>query len=88
MRDPTFSSARELAAAIQKGRASALEVLDAHLARIVKVNRTLNAVVSLDVDHARERARQADAALARGEIRGPLHGVPMTLKDGHDVAGL
>ena len=41
-----------------------------------------------DVDSARERARQADAALARGEVWGPLHGVPMTCKESFDVAGL
>ena len=48
----------------------------------------LNAIVTLDTDGARKRAQAADAALARGEVWGPLHGVPFTLKDMHPVAGL
>jgi amidase len=67
---------------------SAVEVLDAHLKRIERDNPTLNAVVSLETDSARERAVRADKALARGEVWGRLHGVPMTLKDCHDVAGM
>src|SRR5439155_21080992 len=55
---------------------------------IARWSSTLNAVVSLDTDGARQRAAAADAAFARGESWGPLHGVPMTLKDAHDVAGL
>ena len=64
------------------------EVLEAHLARIERRNPALNAVVSLDVERARKLARKSQAALDRGAVMGPLHGVPMTLKDGHDVAGL
>lgn len=67
---------------------SASEALEAHLERIEKRNSALHAVVSLDPDRARRLARDADAALRRGEVRGPLHGVPMTLKDAHDIAGL
>jgi amidase len=48
----------------------------------------LNAIVFADMDRARARAREADAALARGEIWGPLHGVPMTIKESYDVAGM
>ena len=81
-------SATELARRLRERRCSAVEALDAHLARIGTRNPTLNAVVSLDAERARERAVAADRALERGEHWGPLHGVPMTLKDGHEVAGL
>jgi len=86
--DIVFSSTTGLAAAIRARRVSAAEVLDAHLAQIGAHNPALNAVVTLDADGARERAREADAALARGEVRGPLHGVPFTLKDAHATAGM
>jgi amidase len=80
--------AGELARRIAIRELSAVEVLDAHLARIERRNGELNAVVSLDIAAARRQAEAADVALARGEVRGPLHGVPLTLKDGNDVAGL
>ncbi len=80
--------ARELARRIARREVSAVEVLDAHLARIEQRNTALNAVVSLDIDAARRQADAADAALARGAVSVPLHGVPITLKDGNDVAGL
>jgi amidase len=80
--------ARELARRIAGRELSAVEALDAHLARIERRNPELNAVVSLDIEAARRQAEGADLALARGEVRGPLHGVPITLKDGNDVAGL
>jgi amidase len=63
-------------------------VLQAHLAQIARDNPALNAVITLDVEGAEQRAREADAALARGEIWGPLHGVPFTLKDAHATAGM
>jgi amidase len=85
---PCELPARVLARRLRRRELSAVEALDAHLERIDKHNPTLNAVVSLDAERARQRAVAADAALARGEPVGPLHGVPMTLKDGHDVAGL
>jgi amidase len=81
-------SARELARRIACRELSAAEALAAVLARIERRNPELNAVVSLDIQAARRQAEAADIALARGEIRGPLHGVPLTLKDGNDVAGL
>jgi len=67
---------------------SAVELLDAHLAQIGKHNAALNAVVTLDVERAGKRAREADDALARGDMWGPLHGVPFTLKDCHAPAGV
>jgi amidase len=78
----------ELARRIREREWTACDVLDAHLDRIGQHNATLNAVVSLDPARARARAEAADDALERGENWGPLHGVPMTLKDAHDVAGL
>jgi amidase len=59
-----------------------------YLARIAKHNPALNAVCTLDEAGARARARERDAELARGELRGPLHGVPMTIKDALETAGL
>ena len=88
MKDIVFSSTTQLAAAIRTGEVSATEVLEAHLAQIARHNPALNAIVTMDVEQARKRAREADAALARGEIRGPLHGVPFTLKDAHATAGM
>jgi amidase len=88
-RDPLcYHPAGVLAAMLRERRVSAADVLEAHLARIAEHNPRLNAVVSLDAVGARERAAEADAAFRRGEVWGPLHGVPMTVKDGHDVAGL
>ncbi|MDX1623270.1 MAG: amidase, partial [Gemmatimonadota bacterium] len=64
------------------------EVLEAHLRQIARHDRALNAVVTLDETGARHRAREADEALARGEVWGPLHGVPVTIKDCFETAGL
>ena len=87
MIDP-FSGAIEIAAAIRRKHASALEVLEVFLNRIQKYNPALNAICTLDEAGARARAREADAALARGELWGPLHGVPMTIKDALETAGV
>src|SRR5918997_4917821 len=83
-----FSSANEIAAAIRLRRVSSSEVLDLYLARIAKHNKALNAVVTLDEAGAKARAKHADKALARGELWGPLHGVPMTIKDALETADL
>jgi len=83
-----FSTASELAAAIRQRRISAVEVLEAHLEQIARQNPALNAIVVLDEEGAHRRAYAADKALAKGELWGPLHDVPYTLKDVHDTAGL
>ncbi len=83
-----FRSASELAAALRRRELSSRELLEVYLARIEKHNPGLNAVVTLDVEGARTRAALADAALARGESWGPLHGVPMTIKDSFETAGM
>jgi amidase len=82
------ASATGLARAIRTKQISAVEAVDRLLERIEAVNPKLNAVVQLRADAARAEARAADQALARGTVRGPLHGVPMTIKDSLDTAGL
>ena len=88
MSDLAFKSALQLAADIRDRKIGCVELLELYLARVEKFNPALNAIVVLDEERARERAREADAALVRGEIWGPLHGVPMTIKESYDVAGL
>lgn len=88
MDDRAFASATDLATAIGDHRIGCLELLDFYLARAERHNPGLNAIVVWQVEQARERARAADAALARGERWGPLHGVPMTVKESFNVAGL
>ena len=83
-----YASARSLARAIRAKEVSSQEVVDAYLERIENVNPQLNAVVQVGADAARDQARAADEALAGGEIKGPLHGVPMTVKDSLDTAGM
>ena len=83
-----FRSARELASLIRRGRTTSIELLDLYLDRLTRHDPKLNAVVVVDRERARRRARAADKALARGELWGPLHGVPMTIKESFDVAGL
>src|SRR3954451_24940788 len=83
-----FGSATQLALEIRDRRIGCLELLDFYLARAERHNPALNAVIVWQVDAARQRARDADAALARGEVWGPLHGVPMTVKESFNVEGL
>jgi amidase len=88
MRDLTTTSAAALARAIREKQVSSEEAVSAYLARIAAVNPQLNAVVQLRAEAALDEARRADIALARGDVRGPLHGVPCTVKDTYDVAGM
>jgi amidase len=81
------STARAMADAVRRREISARELLELHLARIAERNPQLNAIVSLDEERARAGAAQADAATARGDALGPLHGLPFAFKDTHDVAG-
>ena len=82
-----YGTAKELTAALAARKISSLELTDHVIARIEALDGKLNAVVVRDFDRAREAARRADAALARGE-RGPLLGIPMTVKESFNVAGL
>ena len=86
--ETAFRSATELVEELRARRIGCLELLDHFLARADRFNPDLNAIVVFDVERARKRAREADAALGRGEVWGPLHGLPMTVKDSYDVAGL
>ena len=79
--DLTAKSLVDVAAAIASKEVSCLDVTDACLARAEKLQPVLNCFISLEADEARAQAKDADAALARGEIRGPLHGVPLAHKD-------
>ncbi|MDT7777916.1 MAG: amidase [Acidobacteriota bacterium] len=83
-----YSSATEIARAIRSKEVSSAEVVAAYLARIDEVNPRLNAFVQLTADAARKRASEADAALARGEVWGPLHGVPVSIKDAFETEGI
>jgi amidase len=85
--DLHFKSAAEIAGLIRERQISAAETLEHFLARVETYNPRLNAIIWLDAARAQERARAADAALAKGEIWGPLHGVPMTIKESYNVAG-
>jgi len=81
-------SVTDLARAIRDKKVSAAEVVDAYLDRIRVVNPKLNAVVQLSEESAHDQAVKADEALSRGDILGPLHGVPFTIKDSFDTAGV
>jgi amidase len=83
-----FSGAAAIAARIRSKELSAVEALDYFRARIERFNAGINAVVVLDWERAYRSARACDAALANGAMVGPLHGVPMTIKESFDVAGL
>jgi amidase len=83
-----FASARSLRDRIRDREVSSREVVDAYLSRIEAVNPKLNAVVALRAEAARREADAADRALARAEVAGPLHGLPITIKDSFDTAGL
>jgi amidase len=88
MSNLVFWEAHQLAKAIRDRQVSSQEVLEAHLQQIATHNPKVNAIVTLDEERARQRAKAADEALARGEIWGPLHGVPITVKDCFETAGL
>src|SRR5918911_1731595 len=83
-----YESAGELARRIRDREISCLELLEHFIARVEQLDSKTNAIPVRDFDRARIRAREADAALAKGEVWGPLHGLPMTVKESYDVAGL
>ncbi len=83
----TRLTASELAERIRHGEVSAVEAVEAHIARIEEVDGRLNAVVVKRYDEARAEARAADERRACGEPLPPLHGVPITVKESLDVAG-
>jgi amidase len=88
MADTAWMSASQLAGEIASGNVGSEDALDACLARVDTHNGAINAVVATDLDAARARARAADDATRRGENWGPLHGLPMTIKDCFEVVGM
>ena len=88
MIDLPFRPAKQLAALIRGKKVGCLELLETYIARMEKYNPRLNAIIATDLESARRRARAADRALARKEVWGPLHGVPMTIKESYDVVGM
>jgi amidase len=88
MSELCLQPAHRLLALLRSRELSAADLLEHHAERLARLNPGLNAVIATDLDGARERARQADAAAARGDFRGPLHGLPMTIKDTLEVAGM
>ena len=88
MGELAFQSAVSIAERIRNKELSPVEVVDAHLAHIEKLNPRLNAFVQIDVERARHDARAAEEAAVRGEKLGPLHGVPISIKSSIEVAGL
>jgi amidase len=83
-----FESAVELAHKIRLRNVSSRELTDLYIDRIERLDGALNAVVVRDFERARAAAEAADQALAAGRDLGPLHGVPMTIKESYDIAGL
>lgn len=87
--NPCFETATRLARAIRNGRLSSVEATSAHLERIARMNGPINALVVVDREGAMKAARAADRArTAKKKPLGPLHGVPITVKEAFDVAGL
>jgi len=86
--DLPFQTAKQLATAIRKKKIGCLELLDLYLKRVDAYNPKLNAIVVTDIPKARKRAKAADKAIRDGKKLGPLHGVPMTIKESFDVTGL
>lgn len=83
-----FLSAGELVQAIKTRQISAVELLEVFIKRAEEFNPRINAIVATDFENAKIRARRADEALAKGEDWGPLHGLPMTIKDTIEVVGM
>ncbi|MEW6300674.1 MAG: amidase [Thermodesulfobacteriota bacterium] len=88
MSELAYSTAVDIAKRIRRREVSSREVLDYFLERVDRLDKRINSVVTIDAERARAEADAADAALARGEVRGPLHGVPMTVKDSFQTAGM
>ncbi len=88
MADLATSPAHQQAAAIRRGEVSSRELLELFLNRIERLGKPVNAVVTIDASRAMDEARAADDARARGAALGPLHGLPMTIKDAIEVGGM
>ncbi|MGB7469753.1 MAG: amidase, partial [Candidatus Acidiferrum sp.] len=87
MSEIIFGTIAEIAAGIREKKFSPVEVVEAHLERIGALQLKLNAFAHLDPEGARRQARAAEAAVMRGDVAGPLCGVPLTIKSCIDAAG-
>ena len=83
-----FESATGMLAMLEAGHVSALDLVDLYIDRIEKYDEKVNAVVVRDFERARRAASDSDAARARGNVAGELHGLPITLKESNDAVGL
>ena len=83
-----FDSAHEILEKIKQREVSSLEVLESFLAQVEKVNPKINAIVALDAERAKEKAIEADNKINLKSKLGPLHGLPMTIKDAFEVEGI
>jgi Asp-tRNA(Asn)/Glu-tRNA(Gln) amidotransferase A subunit family amidase len=88
MSELTYLSAVNMAQQIREKKISPIELAEAHLAKIARLNPKLNAFVHVDLDRVRREARDAEAVAMRNETLGPLHGVPISIKSSLDVARL
>jgi Asp-tRNA(Asn)/Glu-tRNA(Gln) amidotransferase A subunit family amidase len=88
MNDLVFLSAALMAERIRKKRLSPVEIVDAHLGQIERLNPTLNAFVQVDAEGARQAAQDAEIAVMHGKTLGPLHGIPISIKSSMAVAGM
>jgi len=85
---PALWDLAELAAALHDRRISSRELLGEYLRRVEAINPSLNAIVTIDAEGARDAAYRADEATAHAEPVGPLHGLPVTIKDAIATAGI
>ena len=83
-----YASAGELAPLVKSKEVSPVEIIDAHLARIDATEPVLNSFITLLADQARSAARQSEADIQKGNYRGPLHGIPVALKDLYNTGGV
>lgn len=88
MNEVAFQSATELIKTIRERRIGSAELLEIYIERYERLNPKINAIVATDFETARNRAKQADEALTKGENWGPLHGLPVTIKDAIEVVGM
>src|SRR5262245_60964827 len=86
--DLHYLTITELSARIREQKVSPVEVVEASLKRIEALNPSLNAFITILADQAREQARLAEAEIKAGKWRGPLHGIPVGVKDFYDTAGI
>jgi len=88
MTDLTLASALDMEKGIRQKKISPVELAEAHLAKIERLNPKLNAFVHVDPERVRRQARESEAAVMSGQVLGPLHGVPITIKNSIDVEGM